>query len=178
LKDRELKPPTPDIIDQVIKVGIGYDIHPLKEGIPLYIGGVRIPFPKGLEGHSDGDVLLHAISDALLGALSLPDIGQIFPPSSPEFKGISSSEILRKAGEMVREKGYSVEGIDSVVVAEEPKISPYKDKMKRKIGEILGIPPDYIGIKGKTAEGKGEVGRGFAIEAYAVCVLRRMDDKS
>ncbi len=177
MKGRELKQPTPDIIDHVIKVGIGYDIHRLKKGIPLFLGGVEIPFSMGLEGHSDGDVLLHAISDALLGALSLPDIGQIFPPSEPEFAGMRSTEILKKAGEMVRERGYQVEGIDSVVVTEKPKISLYKQKMKETIGEILGIPPDYIGIKGKTAEGAGDVGRGLAIEAYAVCVLRRRDDK-
>ncbi len=167
----------PDIIDQVIKVGIGFDLHRLREGRPLFLGGVEIPYPKGLEGHSDGDVLLHAIADALLGALSLPDIGQLFPPSEEKFRGIRSTEILRRAGEMVRENGYEIMGIDTVVVAEEPRIAPYKEEMKKAIGKALGISPQLIGIKGKTAEGTGDVGRGEAIQAYAVCVLRRKDDQ-
>jgi len=171
-----LKRQIPDIIDQVIKIGIGFDVHPLKEGIPLFLGGVEIPYEKGLEGHSDGDVLLHAIADALLGALSLPDIGQLFPPSEEKIKGIRSTEILKKAGEMVRERGYEITGIDTVIVAQEPRISPHKERMKRRIGEVLGISPEIVGIKGKTAEGMGEVGRGEAIQAYAVCVLRRKDD--
>ncbi len=176
MKGRELKQQIPDIIDQVIKVGLGFDLHRLREGVPLFLGGVEIPYPKGLEGHSDGDVLLHAIADALLGALSLPDIGELFPPSGEKFRGIRSTEILKRAGELVRERGYEIVGIDTVVVAEEPKISPYKDRMKKAIGEVLGISPQVIGIKGKTAEGTGEVGRGEAIQAYAVCVLRRRDD--
>ncbi len=171
-----MKRQIPDIIDQVIKIGIGFDVHPLKEGIPLFLGGVEIPYEKGLEGHSDGDVLLHAIADALLGALSLPDIGQLFPPSEEKIKGIRSTEILKKAGEMVRERGYEITGIDTVIVAQEPRISPHKERMKRRIGEVLGISPEIVGIKGKTAEGMGEVGRGEAIQAYAVCVLRRKDD--
>ncbi len=160
----------------MIKVGIGYDIHKLERGRRLIIGGVEIPHEKGLVGHSDGDPLSHAIMDSLLGALSLPDIGELFPDSSPEYRGISSLELLKRVINMVNERGYEVMGIDTVIVAQEPKLSPYKEEMKRKLSEIIGIEPDRIGIKAKTNEGLGEIGRGEGISCYAVSVLRRKND--
>lgn len=154
-----------------MRVGIGYDVHRLVAGRRLVLGGMEIPFGLGLLGHSDGDVLLHAISDAIAGALSEDDIGIHFPNTDQSIEGIDSSEILAKMGEIIRERGFRIVNIDSVVIAEAPKIAPWRDAMKRRIAKVLSIDPGMVGIKGKTTEGLGFTGRGEGIAAHAVvCV--------
>ena len=153
------------------RVGTGYDIHALKKGGPLVLGGIRIPFPKGLAGHSDADALLHAITDAILGAAALPDIGHYFPPSDPSFKGIASSVMLAKAVQEAKRLGFRISNVDSVVMAEAPKIGPYREAMRTVIARLLQIPTTDVQIKGKTNEGFGEIGKGHAIAAYAVVLL-------
>ena len=153
-------------------IGIGYDIHRLVEERKLFLGGVDIPYVKGLIGYSDGDVLLHAIADALLGALSLGDIGEHFPNTDPIYKDIASKEILQKVADMVSEKEYVVNNIDTVIIAEEPKIYPFKDKMAEIISGILGIEKSKINIKATTNEGVGAIGKGDAIAAYAIATLK------
>ncbi len=160
-----------------IRVGIGYDIHPLERGRKLILAGVEIPFSLGLAGHSDGDAVCHAIADALLSAAGLPDIGELFPDTDPRYRDASSIELLKKVREMVEEKGFKVLNVDCVVVVERPKLSEYKDKMKKRLAEVLGLSLDEIGLKGKTNEGMGEVGRGEAIACYAIALLRLRDDK-
>ena len=154
-----------------MKIGIGYDIHRLVDERKLFLGGVEIPYVKGLLGYSDGDVILHAISDALLGALALGDIGQHFPNTDPEYKDIASGEILKKVARMLSDKKYTVNNIDTVVIAEEPKIVPFKDKMAEAIAGMLGIDKSRVNIKATTSEGVGALGRGEAIAAYAVATL-------
>ena len=152
-------------------VGIGYDIHRLVEKRPLYLGGIKIDFEKGLLGHSDGDVLLHAIADALLGAAHLGDIGQHFPPDDNRYKDISSNNILKNIAGMLGNKGLSVKHIDAIVICEEPKILPHVAHMKKNIAAILKIPDTVISIKGKTNEGIGAIGEGNAMAAWAVCEI-------
>ena len=156
-----------------VRIGIGYDIHRLVEERPLFLGGVDIPYVKGLIGYSDGDVLLHAIADALLGALSLGDIGEHFPNTDPDYKDIQSKEILKKVAEMAASKNYVVNNVDTVIIAEEPKIYPFKDKMVEVIAEILGVDKSRINIKATTNEGVGSIGKGDAIAAYAVATLEK-----
>jgi 2-C-methyl-D-erythritol 2,4-cyclodiphosphate synthase len=152
-----------------MRIGIGYDIHPIKEGKRLFIGGIEIPSTFGLLGHSDADVLLHAIADALLGAAGLPDIGFFFPNTSA-YKDISSCVILEEVKKKI-EKNYRIVNIDSIVIAEEPKISPYVERMKEKIAKILEIEPISIGIKATTNEGLGSIGKKEGIAAIAVILL-------
>ena len=152
-------------------VGIGYDIHRLVKDRHLYLGGIRIDFPKGLAGHSDGDVLIHAICDALLGAANLGDIGYHFPPDDYRYKDISSTEILKKVSKFLEESGLLIKNIDTVVIAEAPKISSYTKRMKETIASILKLTEDKISIKGKTNEGIGDLGKGNAIAAFAVCEI-------
>ncbi len=154
-----------------MRVGIGYDIHRLVEERKLFLGGVEIPYVKGLIGYSDGDVLLHAIADAILGALSLGDIGEHFPNTDPQYKGIPSREILKKVIQMISAKKYAVRNVDTVVIAEDPKIFPFKGRMLEALEEILGLKRDRINIKATTNEGVGSIGRGDAIAAYAVVML-------
>jgi len=154
-----------------VKIGIGYDIHRLVEERKLFLGGVEIPYIKGLIGYSDGDVILHAISDALLGAMALGDIGQHFPNADPDYKDIPSRQILKKVAQIVSDKRYAVNNIDTVVIAEEPKIMPFKDKMVEAIAGILGINKSMVNIKATTNEGVGAMGKGEAIAAYAVATL-------
>ena len=156
-----------------MRIGIGYDIHRLVDGRPLYLGGVEIPYLKGLLGYSDGDVLIHAISDALLGALALGDIGQHFPDTDPQYKGIASRQILRKTVEVTKEKGYGIVNIDAVLIAEEPKIYPFKDKMVEVLASTIEIDKGLVNIKATTNEGVGSLGKGDAIAAYAVALLRK-----
>ena len=156
-----------------MRIGIGYDIHRLVEERSLFLGGVDIPYVKGLIGYSDGDVLLHAIADALLGALSLGDIGEHFPNTDPDYKDIQSKEILKKVAEMAASKNYVVNNVDTVIIAEEPKIHPFKDKMVEVIAEILGIDKSRINVKATTNEGVGSIGKGDAIAAYAVVTLEK-----
>lgn len=157
-----------------MRVGIGYDIHRLMEGRPLILGGVEIPYIKGLVGYSDADVLLHAVSDAILGAASLGDIGMHFPDSEPRYKGVSSAILLRKINELIRQKKYRVNNVDVVVIAEEPKIGAFRANMRKKISDILRIDESRISIKATTAEGVGSIGRGEAIASYAVVTLEEI----
>lgn len=154
----------------MLRVGIGYDIHRLTPGRKLVIGGVEIPFFRGLWGHSDGDVLIHAVIDAILGACALGDIGRHFPDTDEQYRGIASTELLARVEEMIVER-CRVENIDSTIVAERPKLAPYIDAMQARIAEKLKIPIEKISIKAKTAEGVGPLGEGLAIEAHAVALV-------
>lgn len=154
----------------MLRVGIGYDIHRLTPGRKLVIGGVEIPFFRGLWGHSDGDVLIHAVIDAILGACALGDIGRHFPDTDDQYRGIASTELLARVEEMIAER-CRVENIDSTIVAERPKLAPYIDAMQARIAEKLKIPIEKISIKAKTAEGVGPLGEGLAIEAHAVALV-------
>jgi len=154
-----------------MRVGLGYDAHALVEGRDLFLGGVLIPYERGLLGHSDGDVLLHALADAVLGAAGCEDIGALFPSTDAEFKGIASERILSKAMELARGKGYKVVNVDIVVVCEAPKIHAYKDEIKTNIARIMRVDASRVSVKGKTTEGMGFTGRREGIESYAVCLL-------
>lgn len=153
------------------KIGIGYDIHRLVEDRKLFLAGVEIPYIKGLIGYSDGDVVLHAIADAMLGALSLGDIGQHFPNTDAQYKDVASGEILKKTVELVRQKKFTINNIDTVILAEDPKIHPFRDKMVQALAGILEIDKGRINIKATTNEGVGSIGKGDAIAAYAVVML-------
>ncbi len=153
------------------RIGIGYDIHRLVKGRKLFIGGVKIPYIKGLLGHSDADVLLHALCDALLGAAAQKDIGQQFPDSSPEYYGISSAELLRRVAALLKKKNFVINNIDTVIIAEEPKLLPFKKQIQEKIASILKIKREGVNIKAKTNEGMGEIGRKKAIACYAVAAI-------
>lgn len=152
---------------------MGFDVHRLVEGRKLILGGVEIPFPGGLAGYSDGDVLLHALGDALLGAAGRGDIGQHFPDDNPRYKGISSLILLEKIGEMLREDRFVINNIDLIVVAEKPRLSPYLKGMKNKLAPILKLSEKLINIKATTTEGLGFTGREEGIAAYAVVMLTR-----
>lgn len=154
-----------------IRIGFGFDVHSLVEGRKLILGGVEIPSDKGLEGHSDADVLLHAISDALLGALALGDIGQHFPNTDSRWKNFDSSIILKHCYEMVKSKGYSISNIDSMLALESPKISPFIEQIKNKIAEVLEITPSQISVKATTTEKLGFVGRAEGAVAMATVLL-------
>jgi len=153
-----------------VRVGIGYDIHRLVEGRPLILGGVNIPSSRGLEGHSDADVLLHAICDALLGAAGEGDIGRHFPPGDDRYLNISSLILLDKVNGLISQN-YSINNVDCTVVAERPKLSPYIELMQANIAKCLGLDPAHVNIKATTNEGLGAVGEGKAIAAYAVASL-------
>ena len=158
-----------------MRVGMGYDIHRLEEKRKLMIGGVHMPHRKGEAGHSDGDVLLHALIDALLGAASLGDIGSHFPPGDPAWKDISSIVLLRKTKEMVKEAGYIIVNCDCTVILEEPKLLPHRTDITERIAEGLSIPPSSVSIKAKTNEGVDAAGREEAVEAYAVVLIEETD---
>ena len=157
-----------------MRIGTGYDIHRLTEGRPLVLGGVEIPHGKGLLGHSDADVLSHAIADAILGAAGLPDIGFFFPNSDPAIEGIDSQIILRRAISEAKAKGFRVVNVDSNLIAEEPQIGPHLSAMQNKLSESLEIPTSAIGIKATTHEGIGDLGKGLGIAAQAVCLLEEL----
>jgi len=157
------------------RVGIGYDLHPMGEGRPLVLGGVTIPFPKGLEGYSDADVLTHSLCDALLGAVGKGDIGHHFPESSPQYKGISSLLLLERVMEIIVKGGYSVVNIDSVIIAEHPRLAPYIEQMKTKLSRVMKIDPGRISVKATTNEGLGSLGRGEAIAAHTVVLVSKPD---
>ena len=159
-------------MDKIYRSGIGFDVHKLVEGRKCIIGGVDIPYEKGLLGHSDADVLLHAISDALLGAAGLGDIGTYFPDTDPAFKGADSLELLRKVGEEVAKAGYDIVNIDAIVMCERPKVNPHKDQMKANIARVLGLDVKQIGIKGTTTEKLGFTGRGEGIASQAVAMVK------
>jgi 2-C-methyl-D-erythritol 2,4-cyclodiphosphate synthase len=138
-----------------MRIGYGWDSHEFKSGVPLMIGGVKLPHDKGLAGHSDGDVLLHAITDALLGAVAAGDIGSFFPPSDPKWKGADSAIFLKEALKQMKEKGYRIENVDSTLILDVPKIGPHAKTIQGRVAELLGIAPDAVGIKAKTPEGMG-----------------------
>jgi len=154
-----------------MRVGIGYDVHRLVEGRRLFLGGVEIPHDRGLLGHSDGDVLIHAISDAILGALSEDDIGTYFPDSDEDIKGIDSRKILSRVVEIMEGRGFRVANVDAVVVAQEPKIAPHREKIRKSLSGLLRVDDRRVSIKGKTTEGLGFVGRGEGIAVHAVALL-------
>lgn len=156
-----------------IRTGIGYDIHKLEEGRRLFLGGVEIPSPKGLIGHSDGDCLIHAVIDALLGASGDRDIGQLFPDSDPEYKDVRSTELLKEVISRLKKNKITIVNIDSIIVAEEPMLAPYIPRMKEVLCSILGIEGDDFGIKAKTNEGIGEIGRGKAIASWAQVLVKK-----
>jgi len=155
-----------------MRIGLGYDVHPLVEGRKLILGGVEIPFAKGLEGHSDADVLLHAICDGILGALGEGDIGKHFPNTDPRFKGISSLRLLEDVASKLAEKFFLVGNLDSTVVAENPPIGPYIPRMAEQIARVLRIAPQQVNIKATTSENLGFIGEGKGIAAYAVVLLK------
>ena len=151
------------------RVGTGYDVHRLTEGRKLILGGVEIPYEKGLLGHSDADVLLHAVMDALLGAAGMGDIGLHFPDSDPEYEGISSLRLLKKVGQMLSNRGYVINNIDATVIAQQPKLRPYISDMEKSVALVLGIPEDRVNIKATTEEGLGFTGALEGIAAQSVC---------
>ena len=155
-----------------MRIGNGFDVHAFAEGRKLILGGVDIPHTKGLLGHSDADVLVHAIMDALLGAAALGDIGQHFPDSSDEFKGISSLVLLEKVAGLLNAEGYEIENIDSIVVAQKPKIMKFIPEMRKNIADVLGIDINKVNVKATTTEKLGFEGREEGISSYAVCLLK------
>jgi 2-C-methyl-D-erythritol 2,4-cyclodiphosphate synthase len=154
------------------RIGFGYDVHRLQEGIPFWLGGIEIEHHKGALGHSDADVLLHAICDALLGAAALGDIGEHFPDTDPAYKGISSSILLQRTIELIRSKGYEVGNIDSTVCLQTPKIKPYIPEMRKQIAQIMNVDEGAVSVKATTEEKLGFTGREEGISAYAVVLIR------
>lgn len=157
-----------------MRIGLGYDVHKLVENRALILGGVKIPYDKGLLGHSDADVLLHAIMDAMLGALALGDIGKHFPDTDEKYKGISSLKLLEAVYSLIKEKGYSVVNLDSIIVAQKPKMAPYIEEMRKNISHQLNIPIDCISVKATTEEGLGFTGSGEGISSQCVCLLEKL----
>jgi len=160
-----------------MRVGIGYDIHPLVKGRKLILGGVHIPYSKGLEGYSDADLLLHSIGDALLGAAGKEDIGSLFPDNDPKYKGISSLVLLKKIFQLLKQDGYQINNLDATLVAEEPKLSPYILKMKENIANLLKIQINRVGIKATTSEKMGFLGKKKAICCWAVASIEMVSSK-
>lgn len=154
-----------------MRVGMGYDVHKLVEGRKLIMGGIDIPYEKGLLGHSDADVLLHAIMDALLGAAALGDIGKHFPDTDDRYKGISSIELLKQVGKLLDENNYIIENIDATIIAQRPKMRPYIDEMRSNIANALGIDIGQVNVKATTEEGLGFTGSGEGISSQAICSL-------
>lgn len=154
-----------------MRIGHGYDVHRLVPGRPLVLGGVIIPYEKGLLGHSDADVLLHAVMDALLGAAALGDIGTHFPDTDPQYAGISSRALLRRVGDLLAAAGYRVENLDATIIAQAPKCKPYIPAMRQTIAADLGVSIDRVSVKATTEEGLGFSGRGEGIACHAVCLL-------
>lgn len=159
-----------------MRIGIGYDVHKLRKGRKLYLGGELIPYPKGLLGHSDADVLLHTIIDALIGALGAGSIGDYFPDYDPKFKDIPSLQLLIKTADLITRYGYKIINIDSTIVCEEPKLGKYIGKMRRNIASVLRLSESKVNVKAKTEEGLGYIGQKKAISAYAVCLLIKAEE--
>jgi 2-C-methyl-D-erythritol 2,4-cyclodiphosphate synthase len=157
-----------------IRVGIGYDIHRLEEGRRLVVGGIDIPYERGLVGHSDADVVLHAVTDAVLGAAGLPDIGELFPDTDESYRNADSGKLLETAMERVRGTGFAVGNVDIIIHAEKPKMSPYKRPMAESIAALLGVPPEAVSVKAKTNEGMGPLGHADAIACTAVAMVVRV----
>lgn len=157
------------------RIGTGYDLHRLEEGRPLILGGVRIPFEKGLQGHSDADILCHAVTDAILGAAALGDIGAHFPDTDPRFKGADSLDLLARARQLVNSAGYRVVNVDATIIAERPKLREHIDAMRQRLAESLLVRTSAVSVKAKTNEGVGPEGRGEAMSAQAVAMLEESD---
>ena len=159
-----------------LRIGHGYDVHRLVEGRRLILGGVDIPWEKGLLGHSDADVLVHAIMDALTGAARLGDIGKLFPDTDPAYADISSLKLLREVGRLLSEKGFAVVNIDATLLAQAPKVGPYRPRMAANVAEALGIDPEQVNIKATTEEGLGFTGDGSGMAAHAVVLLENISE--
>jgi 2-C-methyl-D-erythritol 2,4-cyclodiphosphate synthase len=155
------------------RVGTGFDAHALQDGVPLVLGGVRIDHPRGLAGHSDGDVLAHALTDAVLGAAGLEDIGALFPSGDPAFEGADSVELLREAWRHVREAGWELANADVVLIGEEPRLAPHRDAMRAKLADALGVDRELVAVRATTTDKLGFTGRGEGLVAQAVALLRR-----
>lgn len=156
-----------------MRVGMGYDVHRLSAGRKLILGGVEIPYEKGLLGHSDADVLVHAVMDALLGAAALGDIGKHFPDTDPAYEGISSIRLLEHVGRLLDEKGYVIENIDATIIAQKPKMRPYIEQMRENIASATGLDTDQVNVKATTEEGLGFTGNGEGISSHAVCMIEK-----
>lgn len=163
-------------MDSPLRIGIGYDSHRLTENRPLLLAGVRVPFELGLAGHSDADVLLHAITDALCGAAGLPDIGRLFPDTDAAYKDADSGVLLGGAVAKVREAGWEIVNVDAILVAQRPKIAPFVPQMKANVAALLGVDESCVNLRGKTAEGLDDVGAGLGMQAHAVALLCRAED--
>ncbi len=161
-----------------MRVGMGYDVHKLVEGRDLIMGGVKIPYEKGLLGHSDADVLLHAISDALLGAAALGDIGKHFPDTDPKYKGADSLKLLEHVGKLLDEKLYVIENVDATIIAQRPKMAPHIPQMRENIAKALGIDVDQVNVKATTEEGLGFTGTGEGISSQAICAIEKITNLS
>ena len=157
-----------------MRIGHGYDVHRLVEGRSLVLGGVRIPFEKGLDGHSDADVLVHAVMDAMLGAAALGDIGKLFPDTDPAYKDADSLKLLAEVARFVRERGFEIIDVDSVIAAQAPKLSPYREQMRENLARAMGLPVENVGVKATTTEHLGPEGREEGITAYATCLVCRI----
>jgi 2-C-methyl-D-erythritol 2,4-cyclodiphosphate synthase len=155
------------------RIGMGYDVHPFAEGRPLILGGMTIPHHQGLAGHSDADCLVHAICDALLGAISAGDLGRHFPDSDPRYKDVESLLLLKKVVEMVERKGFRIANIDATIVAQAPKLTPYRPQMEEKIAQTVRVEHERVNVKATTTEGLGFAGRGEGIAAYAVVLVEK-----
>jgi 2-C-methyl-D-erythritol 2,4-cyclodiphosphate synthase len=156
-----------------LRIGNGFDVHRLVEGIPLILGGVRIDYERGLAGHSDGDVLTHAVINALLGAAAMGDIGMHFPPGDPRFKGIDSQVMLREIYKMIVDKGYSLVNVDAMIICERPKLSPHYTAMRETLARTMSVDVDRISVKASTAEGLGTIGSGLGIAAQTVALITK-----
>ena len=154
-----------------MRVGFGYDIHPFVVGRPLILGGIEVPFPYGLEGHSDADVLIHALCDALLGAIAAGDIGKHFPNTDPQYKDIQSTILLQRVNALLRERGFHVMNADATIVAEQPRLAPFLPRMAERLSEVLEVDRGRINVKATTSEGLGPIGRQEGIAAYAVALV-------
>ncbi|MBR0109504.1 MAG: 2-C-methyl-D-erythritol 2,4-cyclodiphosphate synthase [Bacteroidales bacterium] len=155
------------------RIGQGYDVHQIREGLPMFLGGVRIPSDRGFVAHSDGDVAIHALCDALLGALALGDIGHLFPDTSDEWKGIDSKILLAKVMELVSERGWQVGNVDITIALQAPKLAPFVEQMRSVLAEILGVSADRVSVKATTTEHLGFVGRGEGCEVWAIAMICR-----
>lgn len=155
-----------------LRIGVGIDAHELEEGVPLVLGGVAIEHSRGLAGHSDGDVVAHALTDAVLGAAGLADIGALFPPGDERFRGADSLALLAEAYRQVREAGFELVNADCVLVGEEPRVAPYREEMRRRLASVLGVDTDRVNVRATTTDGLGFAGRGEGLAAHAVALLR------
>lgn len=160
-------------MESELRIGLGVDAHALVEGVPLVLGGVELDFPRGLAGHSDGDVLAHALVDAVLGAAGLGDIGSLFPSGDPRWRGAVSLELLREAYGQVRAAGFELVNADCVLIGEAPKIAPHREEMRRRLAGALGVEPDAVNVRATTTDALGFTGRGEGLAAHAVALLRR-----